>query len=76
MDTCAKALVIVEKLINDGEYDDFLNNRYGKWKTSNAISKDQTFESIHQEVLSKNINPQPVSGRQEFLENLINKYLK
>jgi len=76
MDTCAKSLVIVEKLINDGEYDDFLNNRYGKWKTSNAISKDQTFESIHQEVLSKNINPQPVSGRQEFLENLINKYLK
>ena len=75
MDTCAKALVVVEKMINDGEYDDFLNKRYSKWQESNAIESDQSFESIHEEVIKNNINPKPVSGRQEFLENLINKYL-
>jgi xylose isomerase len=75
MDICAKTLLATEKMINDGEYDDFLNKRYSKWQESNAIESGQSFESIHEEVIKNNINPQPVSGRQEFLENLVNKYL-
>jgi xylose isomerase len=34
-----------------------------------------TLESITAEVLARGINPQPVSGRQERLENLWNRYL-
>jgi xylose isomerase len=34
-----------------------------------------TLESITAEVLAKGVNPQPVSGRQERLENLWNRYV-
>ena len=30
---------------------------------------------IHKKVIEDNIEPKPKSGQQEFLENLINKYL-
>ena len=75
MDTCAKALLAAEKMINDGEYDKFIKERYGKWASSDAIAENQSLEAIHAEVINKDINPQPKSGRQEFLENLVNRYL-
>ena len=40
-----------------------------------GIAANQSLEAIHAEVINKDINPQPKSGRQEFLENLINRYL-
>jgi xylose isomerase len=75
MDICAKTLLAAEKMINDGIYDQFINERYGKWASSDAIAKDQSFDAIHAEVLNKDINPKPKSGRQEYLENLVNRYL-
>ena len=75
MDTCAKALLAAEKMINDGKYDKFIKERYGKWASSDAIAENQSLEAIHAEVINKDINPQPKSGRQEFLENLVNRYL-
>ena len=30
-----------------------------------------SLEDIYKNVIAKNINPQPKSGRQEYLENLI-----
>ena len=32
-------------------------------------------DDIHQKVLDDNIEPKPRSGRQEYLENILNKYL-
>ena len=46
-----------------------------KWASSDAIAENQSLEAIHAEVINKDINPQPKSGRQEFLENLVNRYL-
>jgi len=75
MDICAKTLLATEKMINDGVYDQFIKERYGKWPTTDAIAANQSLEAIHAEVIDKDINPQPKSGRQEFLENLVNRYL-
>ena len=47
------------------------NNDLGKF----IHAKTTSLESIHQKVLDNNIEPKPKSGQQEFLENLINKYL-
>ena len=38
-------------------------------------NSDTDLESIHKKVLDENIEPKPISGQQELLENLINKYL-
>jgi xylose isomerase len=30
---------------------------------------------MHQKVINENINPEPKSGRQEYLENLLNTFV-
>ena len=78
MDVCAKALLAVEKLINDNLLSEYIESRYEEWKgdLGNFIHNDKAnLDSIHQKVIEEDIEPQPKSGQQEFLENLINKYL-
>ena len=76
MDTCARTLIAVEKMINDGSYEDFLQKRYDKWTQNKELMTSSSLESIYNSVKSKNINPQPQSGRQEYLENLLNSFIE
>ena len=76
MDTCARTLIAVEKMINDGSYDDFLQKRYQRWDNKKELMSSDSLENIYQRVKSENINPKPQSGRQEYLENLINSYIE
>ena len=76
MDTCARTLIAVEKMINDGSYDHFLQQRYQGWEGSKELISSDSLENIYQRVKSENINTQPQSGRQEYLENLINSYIE
>ena len=39
------------------------------------LSGKRTLEEIAERVEKKNINPQPRSGRQELLENIVNRYV-
>ncbi len=78
MDVCAKTLIATEKMINDDKITKYINNRYSKWNESlgNMIhNKETTLENITAFVDKNNINPDPLSGQQEFLENILNKYL-
>ena len=78
MDVCAKTLLSVEKLINDNVLPDYVSKRYEDWskELGNFIhSKDASLDSIHQKVIDDNIEPKPRSGNQEYLENILNKYL-
>ncbi len=78
MDVCAKTLIATEKMINDDKITKYINNRYSKWNESlgNLIqNKETTLEKITEFVDKNNINPDPLSGQQEFLENILNKYL-
>ena len=78
MDICAKTLLDVEKMINDKKLSDYVTKRYEDWQKDlgNYIyNKGTTLESIHQKVLDENIEPKPRSGNQEYLENILNKYL-
>ena len=63
-------------MINDGSYDDFLHKRYQGWDNNKELMNSDSLENIYQRVKSENINPQPQSGRQEYLENLINSYIE
>ena len=39
------------------------------------LSGRRTLEEIARRVVEKNIEPQPKSGRQEFLESVVNRYV-
>ena len=78
MDVCAKTLIAVEKLIEDNVIPQFIKDRYSDW--DGELGKfihdtDSSLDLIHQKVIDNNIEPKTRSGRQEYLENIINKYL-
>ncbi len=78
MDLCARALLITEKLIADGVLSDRVAARYAGWDGAEgkAILKGRrSLADLAARVEKKGIEPQPVSGRQELLENLLNTYL-
>jgi xylose isomerase len=77
MDVTARALVAAEKMIQDGKLEGEIKARYQGW--SGALGKEilsgkASFESLSARVLQKNADPSPVSGKQEFFENLVNRY--
>jgi len=78
MDTCARALKAAAAIIEDGTYDRFLEDRYAGWKQPEAqamLKGERTLEDIAARVEAEGIEPEPRSGRQEYLENLINRFV-
>jgi xylose isomerase len=78
MDACARGLLIAEKIIADGTYDAFLADRYAGWdgKEGKAIlAGKRSLDDLSEYVLKKKLEPQPKSGKQEWLEGLMNDYL-
>jgi len=52
-------------------------DRYAKWQTPQnqaMLAGKESLEAIAARVHSSGLEPQPKSGRQEFIENLINSY--
>ena len=78
MDVAGRALIAVEKIINDKELSNYIQNRYKKWDQALGKfihSQEGSLETIANKVISENIEPKPQSGQQEYLENILNKYL-
>jgi len=78
MDACARGLLIAEKMIKDGTLDTFVAERYAGWngKEGKAIlAGKRSLDDLSDYVLKKGLDPQPRSGRQEYLEGLLNDYL-
>jgi len=76
MDTCARTLLAVERMISDGSYEKFLNKRYENWSQNKDLMKSSSLIGIYEKVKSEDINPEPQSGRQEYLENLLNSFIE
>ena len=78
LDVLARGLKGAAALIEDRTYDKFLEDRYAGWQEKGAqdmLTGKATLASIADRVVKENINPQPKSGRQEYLENLINRFV-
>lgn len=76
MDTCARALKAAAALLEDGSLEALRKTRYAGWETDAAQAMLRSdLGSITQDVLARNVNPQPRSGRQERLENLWNRFV-
>ena len=76
MDVCARALKAAAALLEDGSLEAARNARYAGWdKPEGAALLKTDLASIYDQVVASGINPQPVSGRQERLENLWNRFV-
>ncbi|MGY9045739.1 xylose isomerase [Puniceibacterium antarcticum] len=76
MDACAAGLKAAAAMLEDGKLEAARDARYSGWETTAAKAMlDSDLDSIATRVQSEGINPQPSSGRQERLENLVNRYL-
>lgn len=77
MDCCARGLKAAARMIQDGALSKPLDERYAGWSGDfgKKISAGVSLEELAQEVVNKDINPQPKSGRQEYLENVVNRYV-
>ncbi|MDC8787067.1 xylose isomerase [Roseateles koreensis] len=76
MDVCARALLIAEKMINDGRLGQALDARYAGWDTKagqDILAGRVSLDQLADQVLTQNADVMPVSGRQEMLENLFNR---
>jgi xylose isomerase len=77
MDVCAKGLLIAEKMIQDGQLQRELDARYAGWNSPAAqdiLNGRVSLDQLADQVLAGNVDVLPVSGRQEYLENLVNRY--
>ena len=78
MDVCARGLKAAAALIEDGACDGFLAARYKGWDSPWAqrmLAGELSLDQISRHVLEQGLEPDPVSGQQEYLENLINRFV-
>ncbi len=78
MDTCARGLLAAAAMVEDGALAKSLKDRYAGWKggEGKAILKGKrSLKDLAAYVEKKELDPQPVSGKQEYLENLINRFV-
>ena len=76
MDACAAGLKAAHAMLSDGKLEAARDARYAGWDAPDGRALMSTdLASIEAMVSAKAINPQPRSGRQERLENLVNRYL-
>lgn len=77
MDNFARALLTAQAILDDGEYASIRKQRYASFDSGKGKAFSQgkvTLEELRT-LAHKNGEPQQVSGRQEYLENLINKFI-
>jgi len=65
-------------MIEDGTLPGFVEDRYSEWKTDEAVKMLEggfSLGEIEDYVRAADLNPDPVSGRQEYLENVVNRFV-
>ena len=78
MDTFARGLKIAAAIRKDGRLEEFVKERYSSWDT--GIGRDiergkAGFRELEAYMLKKGDVTPNTSGRQEYLENLINEFI-
>ena len=77
MDTLAHALLIADNIIQEGEMDTYLQQRYAGYQQGIGVKIMQgtaTLVELEQWAINQG-EPKKISGRQELRENLFNRYV-
>jgi xylose isomerase len=76
MDVCARALLAAAAMIEDGGLDRALAERYAAWDAPEAQAMlGSDLAAIAERVDHEGLEPEPRSGRQERLENWVNRFV-
>ena len=79
MDACARGLLIAEKIIEDGKLDGFVDERYAglerQGRQGHPRRQALAGRPLRLRAEDASLDPQPKSGKQEYLEGCINDYL-
>jgi xylose isomerase len=78
MDVLARGLIIAEKMIKDGALAKKVEERYAGWHGElgrSILSGKKTLGELADLAVAQNLDPKHKSGRQEALENLVNRYI-
>ena len=76
IDVIAIALERAAALIENDQLAEFKKQRYAGWETDfgrKMLSGGYSLESLATDAVARNVAPQHVSGRQEHLENVVNR---
>ena len=78
MDCCARGLKAAARMVEDKALSGPLEARYDGWNEKDArkvLEGGYTLEDVAGYVVKHGIEPRPKSGRQEYLENVVNRYV-
>ena len=78
MDACARGLKAAAAMLEDGRLEALRAERYAGWDTAEGqrmLSGELGLEELADYIVAGGVDPMPRSGKQERLENLINRFL-
>jgi len=77
IDTFARALIIADKILQHGEYSKLRKERYASFDAGKGAEYEQGKLSLEdlRAFAIENGEPEVRSGRQEYFENLINRFI-
>jgi xylose isomerase len=76
MDTCARAFKAAAAMLQDGTLERLRAERYAGWDAPGAQAMlAGHLEDLEARVIGQDLRPEPRSGRQERLENLVNRFV-
>lgn len=77
MDTFARALLVAQAVIDNGEYTKLRKDRYASFDSGKGKQFEQGKLGLEdlRNLAHKNGDPKQLSGKQEYIENLISKFI-
>jgi len=77
MDSFARALIAADQILQKSDYKKIRTNRYASFDTANgqAFENGKLTLTELRDIAAKSGVPEVISGKQEFLENLINRFI-
>lgn len=77
MDTFARALLVAQAVIDNGEYTRLRKDRYASFDSGKGKQFEQGKLGLEdlRNLAHKNGDPKQISGKQEYIENLISKFI-
>lgn len=76
MDVCARGFKAAARMLEDGALEAARSERYAAWQSPQAIAMlDMDLEGIAGTLDTQSSGPKPRSGRQEILENIVNRFV-
>ena len=78
MDACARGLKAAARMLEEKALSSHVEARYAGWDQPGAkamLEGKRSLSEIAEWVENEGINPQPRSGKQELLENIVNRYV-